>query len=75
MKQDDVPEIPAYGDPEFDEALSALVRSADVMRKTLMLIVGAKADPERVFREHGEVLMQSEAVIQAWATHMGIEAD
>lgn len=69
----DVPNIPANLDPEFAEALSALVRSADVMRKATLLIAGAGADPERVMRDHGQVLLQAEAVIEAWAQHMGIE--
>ena len=73
MNPEDIPEIPAIGEPEFTEALSALVHSAAAMRKALMLIAGAGADPERVLRDHSAVLTQSEAVIQAWAAPMGIK--
>ena len=75
MNQNETPDIPAYGTPEFDEALSALVRSAGVLRKALLLIAGAGADPQRVLNDHGEVLMQAEAVVRAWSAHMGIDVE
>ena len=73
MDPDELPEIPPCGDPEFDAALSALAQSADVMRKAVLLITAAEADPKRVMRDHGETLVQAEAEIQAWASHLGID--
>lgn len=69
----DIPDIPPNTDPEFRDALSALVNSAIVLRKTVILLAGTKADPERVMRDHGEVLLKVEAVISQWRDHLGIE--
>jgi hypothetical protein len=69
----EIPAIPAIDDPEFKEALSALVRSATVMRQIFMMTTAAGIDPKRLAREHGEVIANADRVIDAWCEHLGIE--
>lgn len=71
----DMPDIPSTDDPAIREALLALVNSAAVMRRALLLVTAAGADPKRVMRDHGELLVTAEQVITEWCAHMGIDPD
>lgn len=68
----EIPDIPTIGDSEFRDALSALVRSASVMRKVFLMTTAGGIDHERLFKDHAEVIANADQVIDAWCEHMGI---
>ena len=69
----EIPDVPSIDDPEFKQALSALVRSAAVMRRLFLMVTAAGIDPKRLARDHGEVIMNADHVIDTWCDHLGIE--
>lgn len=68
----EAPDIPYYEDPEFPEALTALVRSADFVSQIAVLLATTD-DREGVLRRHAETLSTADSVIQAWKEHVGID--
>jgi len=68
----DTPDIPGKYDPEFDDALSALVRSASTLRELLLMSVSSDADMKALMSRHSDLITNCDSVIDAWRDHLGI---
>ncbi|MEO1702350.1 MAG: hypothetical protein AAFR71_09890 [Pseudomonadota bacterium] len=68
----ETPDIPEIGHPDFDAALSALVRSASVVRELLLMSITSDVDIKRLMARHSDLVMNADAVIDAWRDHLGI---
>lgn len=63
-------EIPAKDDPEFEEAISAVVNGADVFRTISGKMINEGADPKQLLEEHREVLAHAELAVLSWLSHL-----
>lgn len=63
-------EIPAKDDPEFDEAVEALVMCANIFRGAFGKVAVQGVDPKRYLQEHMETFADAEFAILSWLKHL-----
>ncbi|WP_143534714.1 hypothetical protein [Notoacmeibacter marinus] len=68
-----IPDIPQTDDPEFETALTALVRSAAMIDDALILMSCVGLDLDQLMSRHGEAIILARTVINAWRDHMGVD--
>jgi len=68
----DIPEIPGKCDPEFDDALNSLVRSASSIRELLLMSLTSDTDMKALMLRHADLVTNCDKVIDAWREHLGI---
>ncbi len=61
----DIP-IPDIEEQELLEAVSALMNSAGIMRNLLFKVISGQENPETLMKEHGQILLLGDAVIDRW---------
>lgn len=68
------PAIPPIEDPELLSAVSALARSACVMR-TLFLMVAEGKSAKGLLVKHDELTTMADVIIDKWRDHLGIDLE
>jgi hypothetical protein len=69
-----VPAVPRFDDEELVTAVSALTRSAILMR-TAFIQIAAGVPVRDVVGNHGKTLLLADSVIDRWADFYGIEGE
>lgn len=68
-----IPRVPAKNDPEFEDALFALVQSASTIREFLMMAVMSETDMKEFMLRHSDLVINCDNVLEAWRAHLNIQ--
>jgi hypothetical protein len=68
-----IPHVPAKDDPEFEDALFALVQSASTIREFLMMSIMGETDMKEFMLRHSDLVLNCDTVLEAWRTHLNIQ--
>jgi hypothetical protein len=70
MTEHKLPVIPKIEDEGLKNAVSALCRAAGIFHRCFVSTCEG-SDPEDLLAEHRELLLECEAVLDAWRDHLG----